>query len=153
MSNPSGSNAPSGPSGSEARIVVGFDGSEGSQPALAWAIREAQLRHYRLDVVRAWTPGEFGTDDDIATYTLEHLEKEVAEAVGGTPVSWHAYADKGGAAKVLTARAAGAEMLVVGSRGHGALTNLLLGSVSTHVSTHVGAPVVVIVRSSDESAA
>ena len=134
---------------SQPRIVVGFDGSEGSQPALAWAIREAQLRHCKLDAVRAWTPGEFGTDDDIEAYTLEHLEKEVAEAVGGSPVSWQAFADKGGAAKVLTARAAGAEMLVVGSRGHGALTNLLLGSVSTHV----GAPVVVIVRSSGENAA
>ena len=137
----------------EARIVVGFDGSEGSQPALAWAIREAQLRHCRLEAVRAWSPGEFGTDEDIQAYTLEHLEKEVSEAVGGSPVSWQAFAEKGSAAKVLTARAAGAEMLVVGSRGHGALSGLLLGSVSSHVSTHVGAPVVVIVRSSHESAA
>ena len=131
---------------SRPRIVVGFDGSEGSQPALAWALREAVLRDAQLEVVRAWTPGDFGTDDDIAAYTLDHVRKEASDIIGDTAVAWIPVTDKGPAGKVLVAHSKGAEMLVVGCRGHGPLTGLLLGSVSAHVSTHAASEAVVIVR-------
>lgn len=138
---------------SRPRIVVGFDGSEGSQPALAWAVREAVLRDADLEVVRAWTPGDFGTDEDIAAYTLDHVRKEASDVIGDVAVSWFPVIDKGAAGKVLVARSHGAEMLVVGSRGHGPLTGLLLGSVSAHVSTHAASAVVVIVRGHGATAA
>lgn len=128
------------------KIVIGFDGSDGSRTALEWAAREASLRQSPLEVVRAWTPGEFGTDEELSDYTQSHLEKEVAEALSGQDVTWTAVAERGSAAKVLMERASEAKMVVVGSRGHGALSSLLLGSVSSHVATHSGAAVVVIVK-------
>lgn len=128
------------------RIVIGYDGSDGSRAALGWAAREAELRQSPLEVVRAWTPGEFGTDEELSDYTQSHLEKEVAETLAGRDVTWTAVAERGAAAKVLMDRASDSQMVVVGSRGHGALSGLLLGSVSSHVATHSGAAVVVIVK-------
>lgn len=128
------------------RIVIGYDGSDGSRAALGWAAREAELRQAPLEVVRAWTPGEFGTDEELSDYTQSHLEKELTEFLAGRDVSWSAVAERGSAAKVLMDRASDAQMVVVGSRGHGALSGLLLGSVSSHVATHSGAAVVVIVK-------
>ena len=128
------------------KIVVGFDGSDGSRAALDWALNEAVIRRAPLEVVRAWTPGEFGTNEELGEYTQSHLEKEVGDALGERDVQWTAVAERGAAGKVLLERAAGAQMLVVGSRGHGALGGLLLGSVSSHVATHSGAAVVVIVK-------
>ncbi len=128
------------------KVVVGYDGSDGSRAALMWAAEEASFRHWPLEAVRAWTPGEFGTDEELSDYTQTHLEKEVSEALTGRDVAWTAVAERGAAGKVLQERAADAQMVVVGSRGHGALSGLLLGSVSTHVATHSGAAVVVIVK-------
>ncbi|HET9075843.1 MAG TPA: universal stress protein [Acidimicrobiales bacterium] len=128
------------------KIVVGFDGSDGSRAALDWALDESAVRGAPLEVVRAWTPGEFGTDEELSEYTQSHLEKDVSAALNGRDVQWTAVADRGAAGKVLLERATDAQMLVVGSRGHGALSGLLLGSVSSHVATHSGAAVVVIVK-------
>lgn len=128
------------------RIVVGFDGSEGAKRALEWAIEEAMLRDQPLEVVRSWTPGEFGTASDVENYTRDHLQSEVAAIIEETPVSWEAVTEQGPAAKVLLDRAYNASMLVVGSRGHGELGGLVLGSVSMYVTTHPGAAVVVVVR-------
>ncbi len=128
------------------KILVGFDGSEGSLAALHWAAKEAAWRNADLEVFRAWTPGEFGTDEEMLDYTQTHLEKEVQEALGDSTVHWTAVAERGAAAKLLSERGRDAQMLVVGSRGHGAISSLLLGSVSSQVATHSGAPVVVIVK-------
>lgn len=129
------------------KIVVGYDGSEGARSALDWAVQEAALRHAPLEVVRAWTPGEFGTDEELNDYTQSHLEKELSDTLGSRgDVTWSAVAERGAAAKVLLERATDSAMVVVGSRGRGALSGLLLGSVSSHVATHSGAAVVVIVK-------
>lgn len=128
------------------RIVVGFDGSEGAERALEWAIEEAMVRDQPLEVVRSWTPGEFGTASDVETYTRGHLQSEVAAIIQDAPVTWEAITEQGPAAKVLLDRAFDSSMLVVGSRGHGQLGGLVLGSVSMHVTTHPGAAVVVVVR-------
>lgn len=128
-------------------IVVGFDGSEGARQALAWAAAEAALRGERICVVKAWSPGEFGTDAEIAEYQEEHLRQEVSDLMKDHEgVAWQSQAIRGSAARVLLEEAAGADMLVVGSRGHGGFTGLLMGSVSQQVITHAGAPVVVVVR-------
>jgi nucleotide-binding universal stress UspA family protein len=129
------------------RLVVGFDGSEGSRRALAWAADEARRRSARLEVVRAWTPGEFGTNEEMATLAQKRLEDDLASALDAWPEGdVVAVAEQGHAAKVLLEHAQGADMLVVGSRGHGGFTGLLLGSVGVHVATHDSAPVVVVVR-------
>lgn len=131
----------------EMTIVVGFDRSEGSTLALTWAADEAARRGAPLRVVEAWTPGQFGTDADQARCSEEQLTKAVSAAMDGRGVEWTATAQQGSAAKVLLEEAKQAQMLVVGSRGHGALAGLALGSVGIQVATHDGAPVVVIVRS------
>ena len=139
-------NSPGGHANHAKKIVVGFDGSDGSTAALHWAVREATLRDVALEAVRAWTPGEFGTDEEMGQYTQAHLEKEMAEIITDPTLRWSALAERGSAAKVLLERGRDAQMLVVGSRGHGAISGLLLGSVSSQVATHAGAPVVVIVK-------
>lgn len=51
---------------------------------------------------------------------------------------------EGNPARVLLSAAAGADLLVVGSRGHGGFTEALLGSVGQHCAHHARCPVVVI---------
>jgi nucleotide-binding universal stress UspA family protein len=129
------------------RLVVGFDGSDGSRRALSWAADEARQRSAKLEVVRAWTPGEFGTNEEMGTLTQKRLEEDLASVLGAPPEGEvAAVAIQGHAAKVLLEQAQDADMLVVGSRGHGGFTGLVLGSVGVHLATHDSAPVVVIVR-------
>jgi nucleotide-binding universal stress UspA family protein len=129
------------------RIVVGFDGSEGSQRALAWGTEEALQRHGKLLVVRAWTPGEFGSHEEMALIAQKSLDEDVAAFFDQRSApDFATCAEEGHAAKVLLRHGQDADMVVVGSRGRGGFTGLLLGSVSQQVATHEGAPVVVVVR-------
>lgn len=98
-------------------------------------------------MLRAWTPGEFGTDAEMAQIAQKTLDSDVEAffAEQDAP-DFSTHAEEGHAAKVLLRYAHDANMLVVGSRGRGGFTGLLLGSVSHQVATHEGAPVVVIVR-------
>jgi len=129
------------------RIVVGFDGSKGAIKALEWAADEARRREASLAVVRAWTPGEYGTYEEMEQLVRDALPGEVSAILPADPArSVELVVRKGTPAKVLLHEARDADMLVVGSRGHGGFTGLLLGSVSQQLVTHAGAPVVVIVR-------
>lgn len=127
-------------------IVVGYDGSKGATQALDWAVREAKLRGDRLSIVKAWTPGEFGLDTEMEAYAEQQLKDEMKERMKDEDVHWEASTYRGSAAKVLVEHSQEADMLVVGSRGHGGFSGLLLGSVSQQVSTHAGSAVVVVVR-------
>jgi nucleotide-binding universal stress UspA family protein len=130
------------------RIIVGFDGSEGSRRALAWAAEEARCRQAQLEVVRAWSPGEFGTDDEQGRLAQKGLDDDVGSFfMAEKPANLVTHAEQGHAGKVLLNHGQTADMLVVGSRGRGGFAGVLLGSVGHQVSTHEGAPVVVIVRS------
>lgn len=136
------------------RIVVGIDGSVESLAALAWAMREAQLRDATLDVVHAWSyPVEaymggvapvpsFGRDQviDIATQVLDRA----CEGVDDASVDLHRIVEKGPAARCLLETARGAELLVVGSRGRGGFTGLLLGSVSQQCAHHARGTIVIV---------
>jgi nucleotide-binding universal stress UspA family protein len=129
------------------QIVVGFDGSEGSKRALTWAADEARAHGGSLRAVYAWRPGEFGSEEEQVAIAQKRLDEWIVEALGESPgVTVDTVSAPGHAAKVLLDNAAGAQMLVVGSRGHGGFTGLLLGSVGQHVATHSETPVVVIVR-------
>jgi nucleotide-binding universal stress UspA family protein len=134
-------------------IVVGVDGSPGSLAAFRWAIHEASARGLQVHAVTAWefplesTFGELATADDFHPVAAaeEILGAALAdagvaandEAVTTTPVQGHP-------AEVLMQQAKGAELLVVGSRGHGRIFGALLGSVSQYVAGHAPCPVVVI---------
>jgi nucleotide-binding universal stress UspA family protein len=139
-----------------ARIVVGIDGSDHSKKALSWALAEARLRSASLHVVYAWmlpvyatgygfAPGDLFDPKVISDGATEQLDKAVAEVVGdAADVKVERKTVEGMAAQVLVEEAAGADLLVVGSRGHGGFAGLLLGSVSQQCAQHASCPVVII---------
>lgn len=135
------------------RIVVGVDGSPASHAALEWAVEEAKLRSCDVEAVHAWSPISFApVTGMVPTPTLapEDLEQEAVEllrtalASVGNPASAHAITAAGGVVEVLLSQSKGADLVVVGSRGRGGFTGLLLGSVSQQVAHHASCPVVII---------
>jgi nucleotide-binding universal stress UspA family protein len=73
------------------------------------------------------------------------LDETVQAAFGDQPLpGLRREVREGGAARVLIEASRGATMLVVGSRGHGGFTGLLLGSVSSNVAEHAPCPVLII---------
>jgi nucleotide-binding universal stress UspA family protein len=131
------------------RIVVGVDGSPSSVEALHRALRIATALKGDLVAIAAWSyPAMYGgspalnwSPEDDAIEILGHVTSEV---FGESVPSWfRAEARQGGAAQVLVEASEGAEMLVVGSRGHGGFAGLLLGSVSTAVAEHAHCPVLI----------
>ena len=139
---------------SQRRIVVGVDGSPGSDAALAWALTEARLRDARVDAVHALHIGQvvytpFAPTIGIPIDELETAARQiVANAVdraGDHPqVKVTTKVVEGQAASVLLAEAHGADLLVVGTRGHGGFAGLLLGSTSQACSHHSPCPVVIV---------
>jgi len=139
-------------------IVVGVDGSAVSQQALAWAVAEGRLRGETVRAVLAWElPREFvagtlfGTTADAGfrhdLAELQHgAERRLAELVAtvGTGPGVEQQAVEGHPADVLVAQSRTADLLVVGSRGHGAVGSAFLGSVSRACSHHARCPVVII---------
>lgn len=135
-----------------ARIVVGVDGSAGAQDALEQAVPLADALDAELDVVSAWQVF-YGTIElpSAPTISAEHLRdearatlREALDAVDTGALVVHEHALEGDAATVLLEVAEGADMLVVGSRGRGGLTGLLLGSVSQKCVQHARCPVLVV---------
>jgi nucleotide-binding universal stress UspA family protein len=134
------------------RIVVGVDGSAASRAALGWAVRQAKLSGARVEAVTAWevplalrTPWPPGLSTDFRKAAADTL----ADAVADTPdadgrVEIRSEVVEGNPAQVLLDASAGAELLVVGSRGHGGFVDALLGSVGQHCVHHATCPVVVI---------
>jgi nucleotide-binding universal stress UspA family protein len=139
---------------SSKRIVVGVDGSEHADRALTWAIEEAKLRDARVEVVTAWhlPPMMYGAaglmTPPVADGGLEESAKAVAgsaaERVREAGLTVDTAVRLGQAANVLVEEAADADLLVVGSRGHGGFAGLLLGSVSGQCSHHAPCPVVIV---------
>lgn len=138
------------------RIVAGVDGSPSSLRALRWAIRQASLTGATVDAVITWHYPDLAAS---AGYGIalagvdpgfqEMAEKTVTEAISSTlspdsDVRVHPQVTEGVAAQVLLDASAGADLLVVGSRGHGGFAEALLGSVSQHCVHHARCPVVVI---------
>ena len=133
-------------------IVVGVDGSQHSADAVRWAVDEATLQGAKVVAVFAWHLPHVSTvhealhvlDVDFEQEAREFLETAVQEAVPDAEVEIEQVVTEDPAAAALIAAAEGAELLVVGSRGHGGFTGLLLGSVSQQVAQHAPCPVVVV---------
>jgi nucleotide-binding universal stress UspA family protein len=133
----------------QGRIVVGVDGSAASRDALRWAARQAELTGASLEVVTSWSyPTTYGfpvianVDWEQGARTV--LDEALADELGDAAERVVRRVVEGHPARVLAELAAGADLLVVGSRGHGGFAGLLLGSVSEHVVTHAPCPVVVV---------
>jgi nucleotide-binding universal stress UspA family protein len=139
-----------------ARIVVGIDGSDHSKKALRWALDEARLRDASLEVVSAWmlpvyatgygfAPGDLVDPKIIGDGAAAQLDETIAEVADDTTgLTLTRKSVEGMAAQVLVEEAEGADLLVVGSRGHGGFAGLLLGSVSQQCAQHATCPVVII---------
>ena len=139
------------PDKNEHRIVVGVDGSVPSVAALAWAVRQARLTGAAVEAVIAWEfPATYGYPAPALGVNWEELaERAVADAIGKVrssagQVEIRYKAVEGNAAQALVDASAGADLLVVGSRGHGGFVEALLGSVGQHCVHHATCPVVVI---------
>jgi nucleotide-binding universal stress UspA family protein len=138
-------------------IVVGVDGSDGGAAALEFAASEAALRNAPLRIVSAWEVptaaygGGFAPPIDPATWDAFRVQaEEVADEASAAAkklqpaLEVEALAAAGQPAVMLLEQAAGAELIVVGRRGLGGFTRLLLGSVSQQVVHHATCPVVVV---------
>ena len=138
------------------RIVVGVDGSESSLAALRWALRQAKLTGASLDAVTAWAyPTGYGMGPVSDDYDFEGgAHKELADALRtvDADVPVRAVVMEGRAAEALVHQAQGADLLVVGSRGHGALAAPFLGSVSLFCVLHAHCPVLVLRDGHDQKA-
>lgn len=137
------------------RVVVGLDGSHEADRAMRYALEQASFRGVGLTAVHTYMwPDTTGPGDMMPlVYDRADLRDDERRALAESVAGW---ADKfpdvevrqstvrGGAAGVLTRLSHGAELLVVGSRGRGGFTGLLLGSVSQAVIHHAGCPVAVV---------
>ena len=145
-------------------VVVGVDGSAGAEAALRWAAEEAGRRQSPLAVVRTWwTPiavppeGLAIAPRDAAAFVeqAEHALREVTERVLADvdpgPAEVELEPIEAPATGGLLRRAAGADLLVVGSRGRGGFAGLLLGSVSQQCAEHAPCPVVVVPHDDDDT--
>lgn len=135
------------------KVVVGIDGSPSSAAALAWAHDEARLRNVPLDVVLVFEPLSYGTIrgypfptrevDAAATANAERILDEAVAGIDDVELE-RDLVRAADAAKALVERSRDADLLVVGSRGHGGFAGVLLGSVSQKVVHHATCPVVVV---------
>jgi nucleotide-binding universal stress UspA family protein len=134
-----------------APIVVGVDGSEESRLALRWAFEYAQMSGAPVEVIIAWEiPPSYGwapsyDDVDFEKKAQETVE-EIVRGVLGDDALVTCRVERGHPAPILVVASKQAQLLVVGSRGHGAFAEMLLGSVSQHCVHHARCPVVVIRR-------
>ena len=133
------------------RIIVGVDGSPASVDTLRWAARQAQLTGGTLEAIISWEyPPQYGSEyvymEDVnwADLARTTLEAAVTDAAIGDPSTCTLTVTEGHPAQVLEMASSEADLLVIGSRGRGGFTGLLLGSVSEHVIAHADCPVVVI---------
>lgn len=133
------------------RVVVGFDGSPSSNAALTWAAAEARLRGRGLTIVHALLPtvtaGSLGAGIGPGPDLLEALTADAQRELGAVaeglrPLDVRTVVAVGGASGVLLEASESAELIVVGSRGHGGFASLFLGSVAAQVAAHSRCPVV-----------
>jgi nucleotide-binding universal stress UspA family protein len=135
-------------------VVVGVDGSPAAQAALRWAVEDARRRGCPVDVITAWHPDYGGMIGPVPAEVLMAMSPQVmketarknldAAVQGFEGVEIRAILIEGDARDALTKASEAAELLVVGSRGHNTVVEVVLGSVSSYCVHHAACPVVVI---------
>ena len=137
-------------------IIVGVDGSGHSQRALEWAMHEAAIRHVPLTVltVHEAVRGYYSemavyADDparaeDVRVAAQAESDKVLAGLDGPRPELVTVKAVHGFIVEELINAAKDADMLVVGSRGAGGFTRLMMGSVAGQVALHAHCPVLLV---------
>ena len=147
------------------RIVVGVDGSDSARKALRWAVHEADVWDAELTAIAAvpmasgagalaWLPAAVDREQVLAD-VRSGLDRAVADAIEGHPkVVVRRHALDGNAAELMAEFSTAVDLVVVGSRGRGGFSGLLLGSVSQGVLSHASCPVMVVpARTKDEASA
>lgn len=135
----------------EPLIVAGVDGSPSSRAALRWAASFAAMSGARLDVVMAWHipttfagPGYIPAVSNLSVDYEKVLNEVVDEVFGADrPPYMTLLVREGNAAHLLIEASKDADLVVVGSRGHGGFAGLLLGSVSAKLAEHASCPVLI----------
>ncbi len=141
---------------SQPRVVVGVDPSDEARAALEWALLYAARLAASVDVVHGWQSereyvwlNTVPAPDDPTGTARQAVEKLVADArtataidEGKVPVTIHVI--EGRPVRILLDQGQGADLLVLGSRGHGGFAGLLLGSVSTECATHAPCSVTIV---------
>jgi nucleotide-binding universal stress UspA family protein len=145
----------SGDGGGQELVVVGVDGSAESVAALRWAARYAAATGARVQAMLAWhyptaasVPPVGVAPEPVRAQTEAQMHRTLDEAIAKAYEGQEAGAEKvttyGHPAQVLIEASREADLLVLGSHGHGAFTGMLVGSVSIHCVTSAFCPVVVI---------
>lgn len=141
-----------------APIVIGYDGSEFADEALRKGLWLADRLGVKARIIRAWTistaprpaswsPGYVPPVDDFATAVKEQLQHQVAGRLAEFPnVPVELEVPHGAAGRELVRASEGARVLVVGTRGLGGFSGLLVGSVSDQVVEHAQCDVLVVRR-------
>jgi nucleotide-binding universal stress UspA family protein len=143
-------------SGSEPLVVVGVDGSPESVGALKWAAAYAGATGASVKAVLSWHypapagPAPVGIapqviSDEVRSNMQDALDKALTEVYGTTtPEKVDTEVAYGHPSQTLVDESKNADLLVVGNRGHGSFTGMLVGSVSIHCVTNAACPVVVV---------
>jgi nucleotide-binding universal stress UspA family protein len=146
------------------RITVGFDGSDFAKEALRKGLELADRLGGELRVIRAWsisnaprpktwTPGYVPPVEEFADAVLGQLQAQVAPFLTEHPdVPVKYQVPHGAAGRELIKASADADLLVVGTRGSGGFSGLLLGSVTDQIVEHAKCDVLVTRRRSGEQA-
>lgn len=147
---------PAGARGGNGPIVVGIDDSAISDPAVAEAYRQAGVRNRTLTAVHTWTPLDadalhgFGLDQAEIDEMSRQAVEAVSERIAGYSQDYpdvevnRVVIPEEPAKAILDAAGEDASMIVMGSRGRGGFTGLLLGSRSQKVLHHAHVPVMIV---------
>jgi nucleotide-binding universal stress UspA family protein len=138
--------------GEPARVVVAVDGSSTALAAARWAADDARRRRARLDVVTVWQLPYLGYapatqalfDEDALESDAQAVLRGAVDAIDGTGLEVNPIALRRPTVAGIIESARGAEVLVMGSRGLGAVQRTVFGSIATQVSHHAPCPLVVL---------
>ena len=142
------------------RVVVAVDGSAGSRAALLFGLEDAARRGVPVEAVIAYRPPDLWAEFDVLgqrehdrlservraemAARVRALTDEVVRELPPPVPEVSVRAVMGTAADVLVRESRGADLLVVGSRGHGGFASMLLGSTSIQCALHATCPVTVV---------
>jgi nucleotide-binding universal stress UspA family protein len=135
------------------RIVVGTDGSTEARHALEWAFQEASVRNAALEIVYAWASPWDTLSGGVPALVFPDMDETQRKELDDIVAPFHKeypnvetqlIVTNDLPARALIEQAKGADLLVVGSRGRGGFSGLLLGSVSQQVVHHAPCPVAVV---------